>query len=33
MLMVPRLFGTNGIRGVAGTEIDAGLAFRVGSAL
>src|SRR6266446_248096 len=31
--MVPRLFGTNGIRGVAGTEIDSGLAFRVGSAL
>src|SRR6266852_7194730 len=33
MVMVPRLFGTNGIRGVAGTEIDSGLAFRVGSAL
>jgi phosphomannomutase / phosphoglucomutase len=30
---VPRLFGTNGIRGVAGKEIDSGLAFRVGSAL
>jgi phosphomannomutase / phosphoglucomutase len=29
----PRLFGTNGIRGVAGTEIDSGLAFRVGSAM
>jgi len=29
----PRLFGTNGIRGVAGKEIDSGLAFRVGSAL
>ena len=29
----PRLFGTNGIRGVAGAEIDSGLAFRVGSAL
>ena len=33
MVRVPRLFGTNGIRGVAGTEIDSGLAFRVGSAL
>src|SRR5438552_19127729 len=33
MLMVPRLFRTNGIKRVAGTEIDAGLAFRVGSAL
>jgi len=30
---VPRLFGTNGIRGVAGIEVDSGLAFRVGSAL
>src|SRR5947208_9138235 len=29
----PRLFGTNGIRGVAGKEIDSALAFRVGSAL
>ncbi len=33
MLMVPRLFGTNGIRGIAGTEINSDLAFRVGSAL
>jgi phosphomannomutase/phosphoglucomutase len=33
MEKVPRLFGTNGIRGVAGREIDSGLAFRVGSAL
>jgi phosphomannomutase / phosphoglucomutase len=33
MVRTPRLFGTNGIRGVAGTEIDSGLAFRVGSAL
>src|SRR5882762_11447296 len=33
MVRIPRLFGTNGIRGVAGTEIDSGLAFRVGSAL
>jgi phosphomannomutase/phosphoglucomutase len=33
MEKVPRLFGTNGIRGVAGIEIDSGLAFRVGSAL
>src|SRR6266581_7692620 len=33
MVKVPRLFGTNGIRGVAGREIDSGLAFRVGSAL
>jgi phosphomannomutase/phosphoglucomutase len=33
MVTVPRLFGTNGIRGVAGKEIDSGLAFRVGSAL
>jgi phosphomannomutase / phosphoglucomutase len=33
MLRPPRLFGTNGIRGVAGREIDSGLAFRVGSAL
>src|SRR5438046_10423832 len=29
----PRLFGTNGIRGVAGKEIDSALAFRVGLAL
>jgi phosphomannomutase/phosphoglucomutase len=33
MEKVPRLFGTNGVRGVAGIEIDSGLAFRVGSAL
>src|SRR5947209_2772212 len=33
MVKVPRLFGTNGIRGVAGKEIDSSLAFRVGSAL
>src|SRR3989442_3018000 len=33
MVRVPRLFGTNGIRGVAGREIDSDLAFRVGSAL
>src|SRR6266705_5267335 len=33
MVKVPRLFGTNGIRGVAGREIDSFLAFRVGSAL
>jgi phosphomannomutase/phosphoglucomutase len=33
MVKVPRLFGTNGIRGVAGKQIDSGLAFRVGSAL
>src|SRR5207245_7727567 len=33
MVKVPRLFGTNGIRGVSGREIDSGLAFRVGSAL
>src|SRR2546425_13204231 len=33
LLKVPRLFGTNGIRGAAGKEIDSGLAFRVGSAL
>jgi len=32
-MKTPRLFGTNGIRGVAGKEIDSGLAFRVGSAL
>ena len=32
-MRIPRLFGTNGIRGVAGTEIDSGLAFRVGSAI
>ncbi|HZY46963.1 MAG TPA: phosphoglucosamine mutase [Candidatus Bathyarchaeia archaeon] len=29
----PRLFGTNGIRGVAGKEIDSRFAFRVGAAL
>jgi phosphomannomutase/phosphoglucomutase len=29
----PRLFGTNGIRGVAGREMDSAQAFRVGSAL
>src|SRR3989442_8545429 len=33
MVKVARLFGTNGIRGVVGREIDSGLAFRVGSAL
>jgi phosphomannomutase/phosphoglucomutase len=33
MVTVPKLFGTNGIRGVAGKEIDSGFAFRVGSAL
>ncbi len=33
MVKAPRLFGTNGIRGVAGGEIDSDLAFRVGSAL
>src|SRR3989442_1541693 len=33
MVRVPRLFGTNGIREVAGKEIDSDLAFRVGSAL
>src|SRR2546421_5107193 len=32
-MKTPRLFGTNGIRGVAGKEIDSALAFRVGSAL
>ncbi len=32
-MKTPRLFGTNGIRGVAGKEIDSCLAFRVGSAL
>jgi len=31
-LKAPRLFGTNGIRGLAGKEIDFALAFRVGSA-
>lgn len=30
---VPRLFGTNGIRGIAGSEVTSDLAFRVGSAL
>src|SRR5437879_13910535 len=33
MVKVPKLFGTNGIRGVAGEEIDSDLAFGVGSAL
>src|SRR2546426_2235518 len=33
LVKAPRLFGTNGIRGVAGKEIDSTLAFRVGSAL
>src|SRR5947199_120089 len=33
LVNAPRLFGTNGIRGVAGKEIDSALAFRVGSAL
>ena len=33
LVKVPRLFGTNGIRGVAGKEIDSDLAFGVGSAL
>src|SRR2546425_13146294 len=33
MVEVPRLFGTNGIRGVSGKEIVLDLAFRVGSAL
>src|SRR2546422_10621298 len=33
LVKAPRLFGTNGIRGVAGKEIDSALAFRVGSAL
>src|SRR3989442_2254111 len=33
LVKVPRLFGTNGIRGAEGKEIDSGLAFRVGSAL
>jgi len=33
MVKVPKLFGTNGIRGVAGKEIDSDLAFGVGSAL
>src|SRR3989441_4971234 len=33
MAKAPRLFGTNGIRGVAGKEIDSVIAFRVGSAL
>jgi len=33
VVKTPTLFGTNGIRGVAGKEIDSGLAFRVGSAL
>src|SRR5438105_4337117 len=32
VLKAPRLFGTNGIRGLAGKEIDFALAFRVGSA-
>jgi phosphomannomutase / phosphoglucomutase len=29
----PRLFGTNGIRGIVGKEVNSGLAFGVGSAL
>ena len=29
----PRLFGTNGIRGIAGRDVNSDLAFRVGSAL
>jgi phosphomannomutase / phosphoglucomutase len=33
LVRVPRLFGTNGIRGVAGTEICSDLAYRVGSAM
>src|SRR5256885_15286445 len=33
LVKAPRLFGTNGIRGVTGKEIDSALAFRVGSAL
>ena len=33
MVSAPRLFGTNGIRGIAGAAIDSALAFRVGSAL
>jgi phosphomannomutase/phosphoglucomutase len=33
MVNVPRLFGTNGIRGIAGRDIDSAQAFRVGSAL
>jgi phosphomannomutase/phosphoglucomutase len=33
MVKAPTLFGTNGIRGVAGKEIDSRLAFSVGSAL
>ena len=32
-MKTPRLFGTNGIRGIAGKEIDSGFAFHVGSAL
>ena len=32
-MKAPRLFGTNGIRGVAGREIHSAQAFRVGSAL
>jgi phosphomannomutase / phosphoglucomutase len=33
LVRVPRLFGTNGIRGVAGAEIGSDLAYRVGSAM
>src|SRR5713226_2305898 len=33
MVKAPRLFGTNGIRGVAGKEIGSDLAFGVGSAI
>src|SRR5690348_4250378 len=32
-MRAPRLFGTNGIRGVAGQDIDPALAFRIGSAM
>ena len=30
---IPRLFGTNGIRGIAGRDINSDLAFKVGSAI
>jgi len=33
VVKAPRLFGTNGIRGIAGKEVNSGLAFIVGSAL
>ncbi len=33
MTAAPRLFGTNGIRGIAGKDVNSRLAFRVGSAL